>query len=409
MPTRREFFRRAAALPASWTAFQAALRAAPEPDERYWALVKRQFPLEDGIVYLNAANICPASRPVTDRYLEFARDFHANPSFQNREKYAPIREAARAKTARMLRVSADEIAITRNTSESNNIVITGLDLKAGDEVLITAHNHPSNKEAWEVRARRQGFTVKTLPTPVPARSAEELIAGFERAITPRTRAISFTHVTNTAGALYPAREISAVGRRRGIFVHLDGAQTFAALDVNLARIGCDSYAGSAHKWLMGPLEAGILYVRAEQIPRVWPSVVGAGWRDDLKGARRFEALGQRDDPRMAALEAALDFIELIGMERVEARMRALAARAMRELREIPGLELMTSPDPALSGGIVRFRPPGTPTKQVYDALWKRHRVAAAMTGSGDSEGLRFSPHIYNSPEEIGLAVAALRG
>jgi isopenicillin-N epimerase len=404
MPTRREFFRRAAALPASWTAFQAALEAAQQPDERYWALVKRQFPLQDGIVYLNAANICPASRPVLDRHLEFLRDFHANPSFQNRDKYTPMRESARAKIARLLRVSADEIAITRNTSESNNVVINGLDLAAGDEVVITAHNHPSNKDAWEVRARRQGFTVKTVPVPVPAGSAGDLVAGFEKAITPRTRAIAFTHVTNTNGALYPAREISALARRRGIFVHLDGAQSFGALDVNLAEIGCDSYSASAHKWIMGPLEAGILYVRAERIPRVWPSIVGAGWSDNLKGARKFEVFGQRDDPRLAALEAALDFIALIGMDRVESRLRALAARLMRELGEVPG-ELKT--DPALSAGIVRFRPQA-PVKQVYDALWQRHRIALSMTGPGDSEGLRFSPHVYNSPEEIARAVAALR-
>ena len=408
MPTRREFFRAAAVLPASWTAFQTALAAAP-PEDAYWRLVRRQFPLDDGILYLNAANVCPASRPVMDRHLEFLRDFHANPSFQNREKYLAMRERLRAKVAGMLRVSPGEIAITRNTSEGSNIIVKGVDLKPGDEVLITDHNHPSNNDSWKVRARRDGFVVKSLPVPVPARDAGELAAAFEKAIGPRTRVIALTHVTNTTGVLYPAREIAAMARRRGIFVHLDGAQSFCALDVNLAEIGCDSYSASAHKWPMGPLEAGILYVRAERIPQIWPSIVTAGWSENLEGARKFEVFGQRDDPRVVALEAAIDFVNLIGVANVEARMRALAARAKQQLREIPGLELKTSPEPGLSAGVVKFRLPRMATKRAYDTLWERHRLAIAMTASGDSEGLRFSPHVYNTFDEIDRAVAAVRG
>src|SRR5437763_7799221 len=148
-------------------------------------MVQRQFPLADDLVYLNAANVCPASRPVMDRHLEYLRDFHANPSFQNRDKYTAMRESLRAKAAGMLRVSADEVAVTRNTSEGSNIVVKGVDLKPGDEVIITDHNHPSNNDSWRVRARRDGFVVKSLPVPIPAPSAEKLGSDFERAITPR--------------------------------------------------------------------------------------------------------------------------------------------------------------------------------------------------------------------------------
>jgi len=250
--TRRDFFR-LAAVPLAWRAFDAKLQAAAAsrlPDagnEDYWQMVKRQYPLEDGLLYLNAANVCPASRLVMDRHLEYLRDFHANPSFQNRDKYEPMRESLRGKLARMLRVSADEIAITRNTSEGSNIIVKGVDLKPGDEVLITDHNHPSNNDSWRVRAHRDGFIVKSLPVSIPALSVERLVADFERAITPRTRVIAITHVTSTTGIRYPAREIAALARKRNIFVHLDGAQTFGALDVNLSEIGCDSYSASAHK------------------------------------------------------------------------------------------------------------------------------------------------------------------
>jgi selenocysteine lyase/cysteine desulfurase len=407
MPSRRDFFRAAAVLPASWTAFRSALSAATS-DDSYWQMVQRQFPLEDGLIYLNAANVCPASRPVMDRHLAFLRDFHANPSFQNRDKYTPMRESLRTKAAKMLRVNADEVAITRNTSEGSNIVVKGVELKAGDEVIVTAHNHPSNLDSWKVRAKRDGFVVKELAVPIPAKSPDDLLGAIEKAVTPRTKVIAITHLTSTTGILYPAKEIAALARKRGIWMHLDGAQTFGALDVNLQDLAPDSYSTSAHKWMMGPLEAGLLYIRSERIPGLWPSIVTAGWSEDLKGARKFEVFGQRDDPRVAALEASVDFLLLMGMPAVEARVRALAAHAKTQLKALPQVELKTNLEPALSGGVVKFKMRNMPTKQAYDTLWEKHRLAIALTASGDAEGLRFSPHVYNSIEQIDRAVAAVK-
>ncbi len=411
-PTRRDWFHGLAAATGAWGALTKALQAAPGvPDplnESYWLMVKRQFPLEENLIYLNAANVCPASRPVMDRHFEYLRDFHANPSFQNREKYEALAERARAKTAALLHVSPEEIAITRNTSEGSNIIVKGIDLKAGDEILITSHNHPSNNDSWKVRARRHGLVVRTLPVPVPAPGRQALIDEFEKAISARTRVIAITHVTSTTGILYPAREIAALAARRGIWLHLDGAQTLGALDVNLRELGCDSYSGSAHKWPMGPLEAGILYVRAERIPQVWPSIVTAGWSDKLAGARKLEVFGQRDNPRIVALEAALDFLHLIGIANVEARLRAVATRLKQELVKIPGLQMKTNLEPELSGGVIKFDLPRVAPKQAYDALWARHRIAMAHTASGDAKGLRFSPHIYNSMAEVERTAAAVR-
>ena len=413
--SRRSFIRSIpalAALPASWTAFSTALKAAPSaPDannENYWSLVKRQFPLEDNLIYLNAANVCPASRPVLDRHAEFMRDFQSNPSFQNRAKYDPLRERLREKIAGMLRVSSDEIAITRNTSEGTNTVVEGVDLKSGDEVIIYDHNHPSNNDSWKMRAKRVGFTVTVLPVRVPAASKDELISQAEKAITPRTKLIAVTHLTSTTGIMYPAREIADIARRHGIWMHLDGAQSFGALDVNLKEIGCDTFSTSAHKWLMGPLENGVLFVRADRIAQVWPSIVTAGWSDHIKGARKLEVYGQRDDPRIVALESAIDFASLIGPAAVEARMRSLSGYMKRQLSEVGGVKLKTNMEPELSAGVIKCDISRVPTKQAYDSLWDHHRIAIAMTASGDSQGLRFSPHIYNSREEIDRAVAAVK-
>jgi selenocysteine lyase/cysteine desulfurase len=415
-PSRRRFLQQSVTLSASWATFAAALPAATaagpseggRSDEVVWQLLRRQFPLEDGLIYLNAANVCPASRPVLDRYAALLRDFQANPSFQNRDKYRPLRESVRSKVAALLGVSADEVALTRNTSEGTNLIVRGIDLRPGDEVLITDHNHPSNNESWKLRARREGLVVKSVPVLIPARSAEDLVASIERAITPRTRVIAITHLTSTTGLRYPIPPIAELARRRDIFLHVDGAQTFGACDVKPRELGCDSYSASAHKWPMGPLESGVLFVRSERIASLWPAIVSAGWSDGLEGARKFEALGQQDDPRVAALGAAIDLLDLIGIRAVEARVLALADRAKRTLAELANVELKTNLEPELSGGVLKFRRKDIPTAQAYDLLWKRHRLAIAMTASGDSEGLRFSPHIYNTFDEIDCAVAAVR-
>ena len=415
-PTRRQFLQQAATQPASWAAFAAALRAAGPAgaseggpsEEMTWQLVKRQFPIEEGLIYLNAANVCPASRPVLDRYVELLRDFQANPSFQNRDKYRPMRETVRTRVAALLGASPDEVAITRNTSEGTNLVVRGIPLKPGDEVVITDHNHPSNNESWKLRARREGLVVRSVPVSVPARSADELIAGIEKAITPRTRVIAITHLTSTTGIRYPIRPIAELARQHDIFFHVDGAQTFGACEVNLKDLGCDSYSASATsgrwaRWKPGSSSSGPSG-SASSGPR---SSRRAG-ATQLEGARKFEAVGQQDDPRVAALGAAIDLLDLIGMRPVEARVQALAGRAKQRLAAMANVELKTNLEPELSGGVVKFRLKDVPTRQAYDLLWKRHRLAIAMTPGGDSEGLRFSPHIYNTFEEIDRAVAAVR-
>jgi len=345
---------------------------------------------------------------VLDRYAELLRDFQSNPSFQNRLKYDALRERLRGKLAGLLSVSPDEIAITRNTSESNSIIVQGLDLKPGDEIISNDQNHASNDDSWKVRAKREGFVVKTLPIPVPVPSRDALISQIERAITPRTKVIAITHVSSFAGMMFPAREITELARRRGIWLHLDGAQSFAALNVNLKDIGCDSYSASTHKWLMVPLEAGILFVRAERISQVWPSVVTVGWSDQIKGARKLEVYGQRDDPRLVAIESAVDFLTLIGVDKVEARMRMLAGHLQERLAQIPTVRMKTNREPELSAGVVKFELSNMPIQRAYDTLWERNRISIAMTTAGESRGLRFSPHIYNSREEIDRAVAAIQ-
>lgn len=210
---------------------------------------------------MNAANLCPSPYPVIETVEQLTRDVDMDASFQNRGKFGELREKARTALAAHVGADPTEIAITRNTSESNNTVVNGLTLGAGDEVVIWDQNHPTNNTSWEVRAERMGFSVKKVATPPSPQSPEELVSVFADALSARTKVLSFTHVSNVSGVELPAKELCRMARERGILTLVDGAQSFGAIHLDLHDMGCDFFSGSSHKWFVGPKEAGILYVR----------------------------------------------------------------------------------------------------------------------------------------------------
>ena len=235
--------------------------APPTGDEQYWADLKRQFVFPANQIPMNSANMCPAPRTVVEAVERATRDVDADVSYQNRAKYNALRESARARVGTLLGVTADEIAIVRNASEANNIVVGGIALGKGDEVVLLDQNHPTNNVAWDVRAARFGFTVKRVGLATPPTSVAQVVAAMVGAMTDRTRVLAFSDVSNATGLAMPTAELCRIGRARGMYVHVDGAQTFGATRRNLRELGCDSYSASAQKFLMGPREIGILYVR----------------------------------------------------------------------------------------------------------------------------------------------------
>jgi selenocysteine lyase/cysteine desulfurase len=392
----------APAAAASRGELSALLAATPPGSEDYWHMVRRQFAFREEKVPMNAANLCPAPRAVAEQVAELTRDVDGDCSFQNRAKFHGLLERSREKVARHLGVSPDEVALVRNTSEANNTVNNGLALKPGDEVVVWDQNHPTNNVAWDVRAARFGLRVRRVRTPEAPADAGQLVQVFADAFGPRTRVLAVTHASNVSGLRLPVRELCEAAHRRGVFVHVDGAQTWGALDVDLRRLGCDSYAASAHKWLVGPKEVGLLYVRQERIAEIWPNVVAPGWGDkvapEVKGARKFESLGQRDDAALAAVAAAVEFHLAIGPARVEARVHELAGALKAGLKEA-GFELVTPLDAGLSAGVCVVRLPPGRREEVYRKLYEEHGIAGAATG-----GLRLCPHVYNTREHVERAV-----
>lgn len=377
------------------------------PDESYWRQVKAQFPLRDDHLPVNAANLCPAPRAVVDAVATAMRDVEADVSFQNRAKYDTAREAVRAGVARYFDVTPDEIAIVRNTSEGNNTIVGGVPLAAGDEVLLFDQNHPTNNVAWDVRAARDGFSVRRITIEGTPASADGMIDRFRDAITSRTRVLSFSDVSNSTGIRMPARELCMLAHERDVHVHIDGAQTWGALARNLRDIGCDSYAASAHKWFMGPKEAGVLFVRAAKIPAIAPNIVGVGWGSGAEtsatGARKFETLGQRNDAVIAALATALEFHERIGPDVIEARILELARALKDGFSTLPGATIVTPGPDALSAGVVVVRFEGRDARAMFERLYTDHHIATAPTG-----GLRLSPHVYVTLADVERILEATR-
>ncbi len=393
-----------------WSAFAQTVAANPARDEKFWAIIRKQFPLREGLIYLNAANVCPASLPVLDRHQHFLRDFEADPSFQNRAKFGPLRERVRAVAAKFFGVTTEELAFTRNTSEATNTIVHGLQLKAGDEVVIVDDNHPSNNDSWKNHAKRVGFTIRAVPATQLIESPEKLAELVEGALGPKTKVLALTHVTSSTGVVYPVARLCRAAKEKGIWSHVDGAQSGGMMLVDLRRIGCDSYSTSSHKWLMGPLEAGVLFVSSGQQKNVWPSIVSVGYSEDGKGGARFlEAYGQRDDARLAALEATFDFLNMIGMEQVEARVRQLTTHLMNKLSENPRVTLRTNRAPELSCGVVKADLPQVADLRVLDqTLYKDHGMAFSVTPAGPIRGIRISPHVYNSLEQMDAVAEAFR-
>jgi selenocysteine lyase/cysteine desulfurase len=392
---------------ASWARPSALPPTPAAPDEKFWQSVRDQFIMPPDLAMLNAANLCPASAPVLEMMYQLTKDMDRDPSFDNRAKLGEGREATRKALAEFLRVTPEEIIITRNTSESNNLVSNGIDLKAGDEVLITADNHPCNNVAWKQKAKRYGFTVKEIPVPNPHPGPEHYIDAFTKAITANTKVIAFTHLTSTVGDLFPAKALCKLARDRGILSLVDGAQTFGLIDVDLSDMQPDFYSGSAHKWPCGPKENGVLFINKSAHAKIWATIYSAS-PGRVGVSKTFESFGQRDEPTMMAFAEALKFQTKIGRAAIEARSRDLTQGLIAGLKKIDGVKIWTSTDPTRSVAVLSFLPGTLDVRKLSAALYQNDRIGCATRGGQDRGGIRFSPHFYNTHAEVDRTVAVIK-
>lgn len=377
-----------------------------EPDEKFWREVRSRFLLPRDLAFFNAANLCPMSLPVVEALERNTRQYETNPSPATRASLMQGREEARRLLATALRVTPEEIVITRNTSEANNLVSSGLQLGPGDEIVVFGDNHPSNLAAWREKGRRFGFTVTVVPQVQPHPGQELYVDAFTKALSTRTRVLAITHVTSNSGDVLPVAELCRLARERGVLTLVDGAQSFGVLDVDLSAMGADFYTGSAHKWPCGPKETGVLFVRREVHDRIWPSVVSL-YAGAVGISQKLEANGQRDDASIAAFAEALRFRDQIGRAAIDQRARDLARYMIDSLRRMDGVTLYTPTDPQLSASIVVFRPGSLDPRKLATALNDNDRIVCTVRAGADRPGLRFSPHLYNTMEETDRVLGAI--
>lgn len=394
----------------------ALARAAEAPSQsEYWARVRDEFLVTDQVAYMNNGTLGPTPKPVYYTVVERYRELAADPGARN-----PIQEKAaeevRRKAAAFVGAAPDEIALLRNTTEAMSFIAAGLELAAGDEVLLSFHEHPGGIEPWRLKAKRHGVVVKEVPFPIPSPDPAVMLELFEGAITPRTRVVSVSHLTYQTGSGIPVRELARLARSKGILSVIDGAHPLGMMALDMHELGADFYAMSPHKWLDAPTGTGLLYIRREAQDRLWPTVVtsaipypegGPDWSNPAKGAMRFDRFSQRAWPLVLATGAAIDFQNAIGRERIESRVRSLAALLRARLQEIPGIKIYTPDHPALSCGLVGFSFEGFKNTDVMETLLQRNHVRVRTTEYGLNT-VRASTHYYNTEEQVERLAEGLR-
>ena len=345
-------------------------------EEAYWTEIRKQFLIPEDEVYMNNGTVGSSPVPVLSAVFESYRE--SEQLAQKDPEDYPIWGYAswnqfRDPLANFIGCTRDELALVRNATEANSYIANGIDLKPGDEVLMTDQEHPGGEQPWNLRAKRYGIVVKkvTLPKPVP--DAATVLNLFSEAITQRTRVLFFSHISTVTGTVLPAKELAVLARSKGILSAIDGAHVPGMMRLNIAELGCDFYSSSPHKWLQAPKGTGFLYVRDEQIDRLWNTIATEGWDNPKIRAERFQRIGSANVPALSGLRAATEFANAIGMERIEKRHRQMADYILKEM-VARGAVSWTSPDPAVRCGIstVTVAPAKMPDLELW--MWKEKKI-----------------------------------
>lgn len=367
-------------------------------DEDFWAAVQQSFSVTRGIVNLNNGGVSPSPRIVTEAFVRYTwqqEDATAHTMWRILE---PQSETIRTGLAELFGCHAEEIAITRNASESLEILLMGLDLKPGDEILSTTQDYPRMLTTLRQRELREGLKLKLISIPIAPADPDEIAAAFERAITPRTKVILISHQINLTGQITPVRKVCEMARRRGIETIVDGAHSFAQFGFRREDLQCDYYGTSLHKWLHAPKGTGMLYVKRDKIPKVWPLM--AAEDKNRADIRKFEEIGTHSAAMRLAIGEAILFHNAIGAERKEARLRYLSRYWMDRLKKYPRVSFNTSFDERQFCAIANFDIDGVDPVELGSHLMAKHKILTTPIVHEEFKGVRITPNVYTTLWEL---------
>ncbi len=376
-------------------------------DENYWHEIQQAFTLDRTIINLNNGGCCPSPRVVHEAFKRYLDLSNEAPVYHMWQILEPNIESVRRRLAAEFGCDPEEMAITRNASEALQIAQLGIDLAPGDEVVTTNQDYGRMLDTWDQRARRDKIVIKKVSFPVPPPSMDDLADRLLSAVTPRTKVLHFCHITNLTGQIFPVRKICDAARAKGIKTIVDGAHAFAHFPYKASDLGCDYYGTSLHKWLLAPIGTGFLYVRRENIEGLWPLTPANATR--AKDIRKFEEIGTHPAANHNAIAEALTFHDAIGSERKAARLRYLRNRWADRLKAEGRFRVHTSMDPAQSCAIGTVQTIGVPVAKVVTQLWDRWRIIATPIVHAEYEGLRVTPNVYTTLEEIDTFTEAMKG
>jgi isopenicillin-N epimerase len=377
-------------------------------NEDYWSEIGRAFDNDRSVINFNNGGVAPAPTHVLEQMIRDLRFTNESPAKHMWQILEPRVESVRRDLAREFGCDPEEIAITRNASEAMETLILGIDMSAGDEVIITDQNYGRMVTTWEQRARRERIIVKKISFPIPLASSSVLVDRIRQAITPRTRVIELPHITNLSGQILPICDVVRLGKERGIEVFVDGAHAFAHFPFLRDELGCDYYGCSLHKWLLAPIGTGFLYVRKAKQKSIWPLMAAAASQDN--DIRKYEEIGTHPAANHNAIVAALAFHRSIGADRKIARLRYLRERWTGPLLATgPRVKVWTprGDDPA-GGAIGLVQIEGIDSAKLVDYLWDKQRIVTIAIKHDQFEGIRVTPNVYTTLGEVDVFVDAMK-
>lgn len=374
-------------------------------DSEYWEQIRQAYTVSRNIINLNNGGVSPQPKITQDALDKYNRLSNEAPSYYMWRILDAGREPLRENLAELAGCSPEEIAINRNSTEALNSIIFGLNLNKGDEVVLSKFDYPNIMNAWKQREKRDGIILKWVELDLPMDNDDEIVAAYTDKFTSNTRVINITHIINWTGQIIPAKKIADKAKERNIEVIVDGAHTFAHLDYKIPDLNCDYYGTSLHKWLCAPFGTGLLYIRKEKIKNIW-ALLSAD-EPDGDNIRKFESLGTRSFATEMAIGYSLDFHNMIGTDRKQARLHYLKNYWASKVIEHPKVKINTSLNPNFSCALANFRIDGIDANEIDSILFNKYKIHAVAIKWEHINGVRVTPNIYTNTNDLDKLVKAI--
>lgn len=375
-------------------------------DEDFWLGIRKGYRLKEDYINLENGYYCILPQETLEKYIENIREVNLQGSWYMRNQQFDNKKQIAAKLSKLLQCAEDELVITRNTTESLDMIIGGFDWKPGDEAVMAEQDYPAMLDMFKLVAKRYGVINKIVSIPKHPRSDEEIVELYSKAITSKTRLLMLCHIINITGQILPVRKICDMAHSKGVQVMVDGAHAVAHFRFSLPELNCDYYGSSLHKWLSVPLGAGLLWVKKENISKIWPLI--ASPEKEADDITRLNHTGTHPVHTDLTIPYAIDMYMKIGPERKEKRLRYLQSYWINKVKVLPKIELNTPEQAERFCGIANVGIKGMKASDMADTLLKKYKIYTVAIDFAGVKGCRITPSVFTTPTELDVLVNALK-